>query len=280
MATAKSNPSPSLSTMQAPISLIEKASTIANTAEKLREMVRTQKKPITLTTDQLKAKLPGIAALGPNVPVIRLRLSRAGLVEGDTLGVWLGDDGKVGVFDPRLNPVAGVEILSWSALIKGSAIISIGGQSFEIGFNPSDEAIDRATNNLEDPTLAGEGNPPPDLVAPIPHPEIPPYSKELAENIVFEIKAVGRKSQKYQTPMIDIQSEKGEFFRDVICNAEMEKIASTYGVGGKFKIVGRAKRVNKEGLPIDSDGNVNREKPSWIVKIADLQGEDFSDLAI
>jgi len=38
--------------------------------------------------------------------------------------------------------------------------------------------------------------------------------------------------------------------------------------------------VNKEGLPIDSDGNVNREKPSWIVKIADLQGEDFSDLAI
>jgi len=273
---SKSSNSPST-----PVSLVTIANQLATTAKGLHEKIRATKRAQTLTAAALAGKIPALAPLGDTI-LFRLRLSRAGLIECDTIGIWAGEDGAVGVYGPDLRPIPGAEIQTWNATIKGQSIIVINGVALETGFNPSDTALDIvAGSGLEAPELSGEGTPPANLVAPIPQPEIPIHSEEIEIGKSYQIVAMGKLSKKFETPMVDVKNlETGEILSNLICNSELEKIASTYGIGAKFQIVGKAARVNKEGLPIDTEGKVNRAKPAYIVKIADLQGVDFSDMDI
>lgn len=262
-----------------PISLPTIASQLATTAKGLHEKIRSSKRAQTVTAAALAGKIPALAPLG-DIVLFRLRLARTGLIECDTVGIWVGDDGAVGVYSPDLRSIPGAEIQTWNGTIKGIAIVAINGIALETGFNPSDDALGIVTEKgLEAPELSGEGTPPANLVAPIPQPEIPLHSEEIQTGKSYEIVAMGKHSKKFQTPMLDVKNlETGEILSNVICNSELEKIASSYGIGAKFQIVGKAPRVNREGLPLDTEGKVNRAKPAYIVKIADLQGPDFSDI--
>lgn len=264
----------------APISLPTIASQLATTAKGLHDKIRSSKRAQTLTAAALAGKIPALAPLGDTV-LFRLRLARTGLIECDTIGIWVGDDGAVGVYSPDLRPIPGAEIQTWNATIKGQTILIIKGVALETGFNPSDDALSIYTvkQDLLDPDLVGTNTPPANLVAPIPQPEMPLHSEEIETGKSYEIVAMGKLSKKFQTPMVEVKNlETGEILSNVICNSELEKIASSYGIGAKFQIVGKAPRVNRDGLPLDTEGKVNRAKPAYIVKIADLQGPDFSDI--
>lgn len=258
--------------------LSQLASQLATTAKGLHAKVKESKQPLTLTASQLAAKIPTLEGLGETV-VFRLREMRNGLISADTLGVWVGEDGKVGVYSPDLTPVKKAKILSYNSGINGFTIVEIEGLQFQIGFNPSQSHIEELVN-LKVTGIDGEGSPKVDMVAPIPQPEIPIYSDEIPQNVTLKIVGVGKLSRKFSSPMVDIETPTGEVLKNVICNSDLSRISETYGKGATFKIVAKAPRLNKEGQPIDSEGKVNKLKPSYTVQIADLQQTDFSDLTL
>jgi hypothetical protein len=258
--------------------LSQLASQLATTAKGLHAKVKETKQAVTLTGLQLAGKIPTLEGLGDTV-VFRLREMRNGLIACDTLGVWVGENGKVGVFTADLNPVGKTKILSYNSGINGHTIIEIEGLKFQIGFNPSQSHIEELVN-LKVTGIDGEGSPKPEMVAPIPQPETPIYSDEIPSNVTLTIVKTGKQSRKFSTPLIDIETPTGEVLKNVICNADLTRIVETYGKGASFKIVGKAPRLNKEGLPIDSEGKVNKLKPAYMVQIADLQQTDFADLTV
>jgi hypothetical protein len=258
--------------------LSQLASQLANTAKGLHAKVKETKQALTLTGLQLKAKIPQLEGLGETV-VFRLREMKNGLIACDTLGVWLGENGKVAVFSPDLTPVAKVKILSYNSGINGFTIVEIDGIKYQIGFNPSQSHIEELVN-LKVTGIDGEGSPKPEMVAPIPQPEIPIYSDEIPNNVTLTVVKTGKQSRKFSSPLIDIETPTGEILKNVICNADLSRIVETYGKGATFKIVGKAPKLNKDGLPIDAEGKVNKLKPAYMVQIADLQQTDFSDLTV
>jgi hypothetical protein len=263
------------------LSLSAIANQLETTAKGLHNIVRTSKRAQTLTGEALAKKIPTLSPLGDTV-LFRIRLGRNGLILCDTVGIWVGEDNSVGVYGPDLRPIPGAEILKWTATIKGNTLIKIAGLVLEIGFNPSDTAlgiyVDDGKND-NSPRLNGEGTPPVELVETIPQPEIPLYSEEMEIDVTYEILKMGKESKKYQSLMVDVKNLKtGQILSNVITNSELKKIVTTHGIGAKFQIVGKAVKTDKQGNPVDADGKVNRSKPAHIVKIADLQGLDFSDL--
>ena len=264
-----------------PIDLLTIAGQIATTAKALGEKIKTTGKPAILTASQLASKIPAIAPLG-DLPLFRARIAKNGLLEVDTIGLWVGETGEVGVFAADLTPIPNATILTWVAAIKGETLVEINGVTLKTGFNASEQCVEAiAKDGLNGPGLTGEGIPPLNLLSPIPQPETPIYSDILPLDTVLEITRTGKTSRKFETPMVDvIDRATGEVFTNLICNADLQRIAETHGIGAKFKIVGKAPKTNREGVPIDADGKVNRSKPAYIVKIADLQGDDFSNLTI
>jgi hypothetical protein len=263
------------------IDLLTIAGQIATTAKALGEKIKTTGKPAILTASQLASKIPAIAPLG-DLPLFRARIAKNGLLEVDTIGLWVGETGEVGVFAADLTPIPNATILTWVAAIKGETLVEINGVTLKTGFNASEQCVEAiAKDELNGPGLTGEGIPPLNLLSPIPQPETPIYSDILPLDTVLEITRTGKTSRKFETPMVDvIDRATGEVFTNLICNADLQRIAETHGIGAKFKIVGKAPKTNREGVPIDADGKVNRSKPAYIVKIADLQGDDFSNLTI
>jgi hypothetical protein len=263
------------------IDLLTIAGQIATTAKALGEKIKTTGKPAILTASQLASKIPAIAPLG-DLPLFRARIAKNGLLEVDTIGLWVGETGEVGVFAADLTPIPNATILTWVAAIKGETLVEINGVTLKTGFNASEQCVEAiAKDGLNGPGLTGEGIPPLNLLSPIPQPETPIYSDILPLDTVLEITRTGKTSRKFETPMVDvIDRATGEVFTNLICNADLQRIAETHGIGAKFKIVGKAPKTNREGVPIDADGKVNRSKPAYIVKIADLQGDDFSNLTI
>ena len=263
------------------IDLLSIAGQIATTAKALGEKIKSTGKPVILTATQLASKIPAIAPLG-DLPLFRARIAKNGLLEVDTIGLWVGESGEIGVYGADLTPIPTAKILTWVAAIKGQTIVEIDGVTLKTGFNPSEHCIEIiATDGLNGPGLTGEGNPPVDLVSPLPQPETPIYSDSLPLDTVLEITKTGKTSRKFETPMIDaIDRATGEVFTNLLCNADLQKIAETHGIGARFKIVAKAPKLDREGNPVDATGKINRSKPAYIVKIADLQGEDFSNLTI
>jgi hypothetical protein len=263
------------------IDLLTIAGQIATTAKALGEKIKTTGKPVILSANQLASKIPAIASLG-DLPLFRARIAKNGLLEVDTIGLWVGETGEVGVYGSDLTYIPNAKILTWVAAIKGETIVEIDGVTLKTGFNASEACVEIiAKDGLNGAGLTGEGNPPTNLVSPIPQPEIPVYSDILPIDVVLEITKTGKTSRKFETPMVDaIDRATGEVFTNLICNADLQRIAETHGIGAKFKIVGKAPRLDREGNPIDATGKINRSKPAYVVKIADMQGDDFSNLTI
>jgi hypothetical protein len=267
-----------MQTQTQPINLVEIANQLASTAKALHSKVREGGKALTLQASQLASKIPGLEGLG-NLNLFRLRETRNGLIDCDTLGIWVGENGEVGVFTPDLIPVPKAQICSYNSGIRGYTIIELEGIFLKTGFNPASIHIEELVN-LKVDGIDGEGVPKVVIVSDIPQPETPIYSDEIPHNVELKIIKTGKRSRKFDTPLVDVEVPTGKILKNVICNSELARIVETNGIGAKFKIVGKAPRVNKEGLPIDSEGKVNKAKPSYTVQIADLQLTDFSDLSI
>jgi hypothetical protein len=169
------------------IDLLTIAGQIATTAKALGEKIKTTGKPAILTASQLASKIPAIAPLG-DLPLFRARIAKNGLLEVDTIGLWVGETGEVGVFAADLTPIPNATILTWVAAIKGETLVEINGVTLKTGFNASEQCVEAiAKDGLNGPGLTGEGIPPLNLLSPIPQPETPIYSDILPLDTVLEI---------------------------------------------------------------------------------------------
>lgn len=257
--------------------LLEVANQIATTATGLHKKVIESGKPMLITVQQLAKKMPELQTLPSDIPIFRLRQAGQAF-ECDSLAVYVGPDGEPTVYQPDLEALPGFSFIRYKTGIGGYCDIEYEkGLELRIAISVSDdhivELVEQNSKGLE-----AEGSPLPHYLRLVPQPEIPIYSDVLPMNTELTILSNGLKSRKYETPMVTVKAPNGEVFKNVICNADLQRIVETHGLGAKFKIVSKRPRVNREGEPINSEGKVDKKNPSMIVKIADLQGIDFSDL--
>ena len=258
------------------VNLLETANQIATTAISLQKKVTETGKPISIAAKTLLQKMPELEPLPADMILFRLRESGS-TYSCDTLMAYASED-KVLLTQPDLQILTDFAFVRYQSGISGWADIQhASGLQLRVGMSVSDEHVTELVT-LNKKGIEGNGEPKTQYLKQLPKPEIPIYSHLLPVNAVLTIIKHGDKSKKFDTPLIDAQSSEGEIFKNIICNAALERIIEAHGVGAKFKITGKRPKVNKDGKEIDSEGKVNSKNPAMIVQIADLQGLDFSDL--
>jgi hypothetical protein len=256
------------------VDLLDTANQIATTAKGLQKIVEETKRPQSIKAGKLVAKMPDLKALPADLTLFKVR-KKDSLFQCDTLCVYISEDGETQVYTPELDVVKGCEFIKHKAGIGGYCVVKHeSGLELRIAVSISDDT--RLEEHQEK-----DGQPLPHQLSRVPRPEIPLYSDVLPHNEELEIISNGLKSREHGTPLVNVKLIKtGEVFKNVICNAMLERILNKHNIGAKFKIAGKQPRTNKNGQPIDSNGKINKEKPSWNVQIVDCQGADFSDLSL
>jgi hypothetical protein len=259
------------------INLLEIGTQLALTAKGLQKKCDdSQPLGIMITTDLLAGKIPDLKKLG-TVNILKMRKVDDGY-KCDAINLYVNDDGEVGIYSPDFQQLSDFECLSYKSGIGGYSIIKHkSGVQLTVDISYSEdhvlELVTDGKNGIE-----GQGLPLPSYLKLVPQPETPLHNNSIPQNEVLEIISNGKKSRKFGTPLITIKSESGQIFADVIANAAVQRIYENHGIGSKFKIVGKRAKKNKEGQPIDSDGNVSTNKHAWIVDIVDCQAPQFDDL--
>jgi hypothetical protein len=169
------------------------------------------------------------------------------------------------------------DCLSYKTGFEGHAVIEHNsGVILEVSISVSDDhSVEIAKNGKP---FEGDGFPLPSYLKLVPRPETPLHDKSIPNNEVLTIISNGKKTRKFDTPLVTIKSESGEVFTDVIANAAVQRIYEEHGTGSKFKIAGKHPKKNKDGLPVNANGEVSQDKHAWIVDIIDCQGIQFDDL--
>ena len=259
------------------IDLLEVANQLSSSAKGLQKTALETKKPVFVSVQSILKKLPLLEALPPDLAIFRLRATDSIFI-ADTLSVY-EFEGETVVAASDLELVDGLEFASYKTGINGYCDVISNGLTLRVAMSVNDdhvqELVDTGAKGVD-----GIGKPDPSYLRKLPQPETPLHSTDIPQNTVLTIVATGKTTQRYDTPMVDITDPKGKVFKNVICNADLEKIVTKHGLGSKFKVLGKRARVNREGQPIDSTGKVNVKKPSYIVQIQDMQGLDFSDLKL
>jgi len=260
-----------------PINLLEIASQLALSAKGLQKKVEENNgQPINIPASMLVGKISELKVLGEN-PIFRLRKTEDGY-KADSPSVWVNDNGESNLYYPNFEIMEEFTAIKYKSGINGWVDIKhISGLELRISISTNDEhTLELSTKESEG--IEGEGMPNPSYLRLIPQPETPLYSDELAHNKVFTIISNGKFSRKYSTPLVTIKSESGKVFKDVICNSALQRIYKEHGEGAKFKIVSKHPKRNKQGEPVNANGEVSLDNHAWIVNILDCQSVDFSDL--
>lgn len=256
------------------INLLEIANQLALTAKSLQKKADDDGYVI-VTASQLSGKIPELKVL-ENTAIFRLRKSDD-IYKADTLTAFADDNGEARLYSADLTELSGFTSIKYKSGISGYIDIKHEtGLALKISISYSDDHI----LELEGENISGyeaKGMPKPSYLRLLPQPETPLYSEILPHNVEIEIVSNGKKSRKYDTPLVSVKLPDGKIILNIICNATLQRIYESHGVGARFKIVGKRPRKNKEGQPIDSDGKVNIKKPSYIVEIVNCQSVDFSD---
>lgn len=271
------NSSPVIETPSASpvIDLLDVANQLASSAKGLQKTALETKKPVFVSVQSILKKLPELQVLPPDLAIFRLRATDS-IFLADTLNIY-EFDGQTVIASPDLDLLDGFDFLSYKTGINGHSIVSYQGLQLKIAISVNDDHLDDLINTGAK-GIDGSGKPDPSYLRKLPQPETPLHSDDLPQNVALTIVATGKTTQRFETPLVDITDPKGKVYKNVICNSDLSSIATKHGIGAKFKIIGKRARVNKEGLPIDATGKVNKLKPSYIVQLQDLQGLDFSDL--
>ena len=257
------------------MNLLEIANQLALTAKGLQKKVDSDGF-VTVTATQLSGKMPELKVL-KDTAIFRLRKGDD-CYKADTLTAYTDDNGEAKLYSADLSELTGFTALKYKSGISGHIDIQHkSGLELKISISTNDNHI-LELEETQSSGFEGEGMPKPDYLRLVPQPETPLYSDVLPHNVEIEILSNGRKSRKYETPLVTVKLPDGKIVKDVICNAALQRIYESSGNGSKFKIVGKRARKNKEGQPIDSDGKVNPSKPSYIVDIVNCQSIDFADL--
>lgn len=257
------------------IDLLELANQIATTAKAIHKAVEEKKRPQSLKAEVLTKKCPEFKALPPTLTLFRVR-KLDDIFKCDTLTVYTSEDGVATIYTPELDVVDGFEFVKYKSGVSGFCEVKhTSGLTLRIGISVSDdERIEGSNDELD-------GVPLPHKLKLVPRPETPLHSEVIPVNDELEIVRNELRSREFKTPLVDVKIIRtGEILKNVICNAALERILDKYGIGGKFKVVGKRPRTNKKGEPIDANGKPNKLRPSWSVQITDCQGTDFSDLEI
>jgi len=257
------------------IDLVEVSNQLASSAKGLQKTALDTKKPVFVSVQSILKKLPDLAVLPPDLAIFRLRATDSIFI-ADTLNVY-ELEGQTVITSPDLELLDGFDFVSYKTGINGFCVVSYNGLTLKIGMSVSDSHVEDLINTGAR-GIDGSGKPDPSYLRKLPQPEIPLYSDDLPQNVALTIVTTGKTTQRFDTPLVDITDPKGKLYKNVICNSDLASISTKHGIGSKFKIIGKRARVNKEGLPIDATGKVNKFKPSYIVQLQDLQGLDFSDL--
>lgn len=246
------------------IDLREIAAQIAGSAKGLQKIAKDTKKPVLVQVKSILKKVPQLEVLPHDLTIFRLK-AKGDIYNVTTLSVY-NLDGTVVLATPSLEILEdGFEFISYKYGIGGYCDISYNGLCLRIAISLSDEHLEylvrRGLKGLE-----GSGIPNHEYLRNLPQPELPLHSDELPYGKVMTIIGSGKFTKEYKTPLIDIECETGEIFKNVICNQAVKSILTKYKVGAKFGIVGKEKKTDKTG------------KSTYIVQITDLQGLDFVDL--
>lgn len=271
------------------VNLLDVANQLKTTAVSLQQKVKESGKPVAIPAKAVSKKVTELAQLPADLVLFRLRES-VGVFECDTLCPFVDDDGNVTLFSPDLEPVTGFEFVSYTTGYSGNCIVRHeSGLQLQTPISTNQAHIEKLVGDNKR-GLEGTGSPLPEYLSPVPQPEIPLYNDDLPQNQALEVVKTGKTTRQFQTPMVDVKTQSGTIIKNLICNADLQRIVERYGVGAKFQIAGKRPRLNKEGLPINEFGKTEAEwkadknketwKPAQIVQIADLQGTDFSDLEI
>ena len=258
----------------AQINLLEIANQLALTAKGLQKKVDSDGFVI-VTASQLAGKMPELKVLN-DTAIFRLRKGDD-CYKADTLTAYSDDNGEARLYSADLTELTDFTAIKYKSGISGFIDIKHkSGLELKISISTNDDHI-LELEEAQKPGIDGEGMPNPDYLRLVPQPETPLYSDVLPHNVEIEILSNGRKSRKFETPLVTIKLPDGKIIKDVICNAALERIYQDSGKGAKFKIVGKRPKKNKEGQPVDANGKVSN-KPAYIVDIVNCQSVDFSDL--
>ncbi|MBW4607095.1 MAG: hypothetical protein KME22_07690 [Hassallia sp. WJT32-NPBG1] len=259
------------------INLIEIGNQLALSAKGLHKKIEENNgQAINVPASMIATKIPDLKVLGEN-PIFRLKKTEDGY-KADTAGVWLNNDGESNLYYSDFEIMEGFTPIRYKTGINGWVEIKHkSGLELKISISTNDDHI-LELSSQESEGIEGEGMPNPAYLRLIPQPETPLYSSELPHNIEFTIISNGKFSRKYNTPLVTIKSESGKVFKDVICNAALQRIYKEYGQGAKFKIASKHPKRNKQGEPVTANGEVSQTNHAWIVNILDCQLVDFSDL--
>lgn len=259
------------------INLLEIGNQLALSAKGLQKKVdENNGQPINISASMLVGKISEFKVLGEN-PVFRLRKTEDGY-RTDSPSVWVNDNGESNLYYPNFEIMEGFTALKYKSGINGWVDIKhISGMILRISITShEDHTLELSSKNSEG--VEGEGMPKPSYLRLIPQPEMPLYSDELTHDIEFTIISNGKFSRKYSTPLVTIKSESGKVFKDVICNSALQRIYKEHGEGAKFKIISKHPKRNKQGEPVNANGEVSHDNHAWIVNILDCLSFDFSDL--
>lgn len=249
------------------IDLLDFANQIATTAKSIHKAVEESKRPQSLKAEVLTKKCPEFKALPPTLTLFRVR-KLDDIFKCDTLCAYTSEEGVVKVYTPELDVVEGFDFVKHKTGVSGFCEVKhTSGLTLKIGISVS--ADDRLTGTNDE----GDGSPLPHKLALVPRPELPLYSDSVPVNEELEIVRDGLRSKEHNTPLVDVKINRtGEILKNLLCNAQLERIVEKHGIGAKFKVVGKRQRSNGD--------KSSKTKPTWTVQIADCQGVDFSDLEL
>lgn len=258
------------------INLLEIGSQLALTAKGLQQKCDNQPYGVVISTDLLAGKIPDLKKLGI-LNIFKMRKVND-IYKCETINLFVNNDGEVCIYSPDFQQLSDFECLSYKTGNNGYCIIEHkSGVQFTVAISRSDEhSVELFEGDIK--FIEGEGLPLPSYLKLVPQPETPLHDNTIPHNEILEIISTGKKSRKFDTPLISIKSESGQIFADVLANAIVQRISESYGIGSKFKIVGKRARKNKEGQPIDANGVITHDKPAYIVDIVDCQAPQFDDL--
>lgn len=259
------------------INLLEIGNQLSLTAKGLQKKVDLEGYAI-VTASQLAGKIPAFKTLG-DLTMFRLRKSDDSY-KAETLTAYSNDDGGADLYTPDLNVLEGFTPIKYKSGIGGYVDIRHdSGLELKIAISTSEEHI-LELEDSESQGIEGEGMPLPSYLRLVPRPETPLHDPKLPHDVELEIVSNGKDSRKYGTPLVVVKLPDGSVIKNVICNAQLERIYQQHGNGAKFKIVGVRPKKNKEGQPIDASGKAvtGNAKPAYLVDIVNCQLADFSDL--
>jgi hypothetical protein len=264
------------STTSKTINLIEIANQIALTAKGLQKKVSETEQPLNVSASLLVGKIPELKAI-TNKNIVRLSKTLDGCT-GSTCNTWVNDEGEVIFCYTDLQPMEGFTPIRHKPGIGGWVDLQHeSGFIIKINISVSESFLEELEISEDEPTEKN-GSPLPSQLKLIPQPETPLHDNKLPQGVEFEIISNGKYSRKFNTPLVNIRSENGEVFNDVICNYALQKIYETHGTGAKFKIANKRPKRNKQGEPVTANGEVSKTNHAWIVNLIDCQIVDFSDL--